>query len=61
MDYIKSEISKLANERGFITDTFEKVLRLTEILKFINQDNFLKDLLVLKGGTAINLLLFNTP
>lgn len=61
MKYIKSEVTKQANEEGYITDTFEKVLRLTDILKFINQDSFLKDKLVLKGGTAINLLLSSLP
>jgi hypothetical protein len=44
MQYIKSEVSKQASELGYITDTFEKVLRLVEILKFINQDKFLKKL-----------------
>ena len=42
-------------------DTFEKVLRLKEILKFLNEDKFLREYLLLKGGTAINLTVFNLP
>ena len=42
-------------------DTFEKVLRLKEILKFLNEDKFLREHLLLKGGTAINLTVFNLP
>ena len=42
-------------------DTFEKVLRLKEILRFLNEDEFLREHLLLKGGTAINLTVFNLP
>ena len=35
--------------------------RLTEILKFLNTEQELSPLLVLKGGTAINLTIFNLP
>ena len=42
-------------------DTFEKVLRLKEILRFISEDEFLREHLLLKGGTAINLTVFNLP
>ena len=59
--YNKAEIGKVANEYGFVRDTFEKVLRLKEILHFLNEDPFLKDHLVLKGGTAINLTVFDLP
>lgn len=48
-------------ECGFVRDTFEKVLRLKEILAFINTNAYLNSHLALKGGTAINLTIFNMP
>lgn len=59
--YDKSYISKKAAESGFNRDTYEKVLRLVEVLEFINKDQFLSKKLALKGGTAINLLEFDLP
>lgn len=35
--------------------------RLAEILKYLNTDTLLKNALALKGGTAINLTIFNLP
>ena len=59
--YSRIEIGRVAQENGFVRDTFEKVLRLIEILKFFNEEEFLKEHLVLKGGTAINLTIFDLP
>lgn len=59
--YNRAEIGRLAAESGFVRDTFEKVIRLKEILKFMNEDKFLREHLLLKGGTAINLTIFNLP
>ena len=39
--YNRAELGRMATEIGFVSDTFEKVLRLKEILKFLNKDNFL--------------------
>ena len=39
----------------------EKVYRLADILEYINNDPVLKGKLALKGGTAINLTIFNLP
>lgn len=50
-----------ARELGFVRDTYEKVCRLTEILKFFQSDDLLGRTLALKGGTAINLTIFNLP
>lgn len=61
MMYNKNEISKLATETGFIRDNLEKVLRLIDVLSFISNNNFLSERLVLKGGTAINLTVFEMP
>jgi len=41
MTYNKKNLSKQAEELGFIRDTFEKMLRLSEILKFISADPLL--------------------
>lgn len=59
--YNKQILSKQAQELGFIRDTFEKMLRLAEILRFISGDPFLSNAVALKGGTAINLTIFNLP
>lgn len=61
IEYNRSELGKSAREYGFVRDTFEKVLRLKEILAFINTDDYLNSHLALKGGTAINLTIFNMP
>lgn len=61
IEYNRSELGKSAREYGFVRDTFEKVLRLKEILAFINTDVYLNSHLALKGGTAINLTIFNMP
>jgi predicted nucleotidyltransferase component of viral defense system len=59
--YNKNELGKTANKYGFVRDTFEKVLRLKEILFYCNTNSFLSEHLVLKGGTAINMLIFDLP
>ncbi|MCD8150146.1 MAG: nucleotidyl transferase AbiEii/AbiGii toxin family protein [Clostridiales bacterium] len=61
IEYNRSELGKSAKEYGFVRDTFEKVLRLKEILAFTNTDGYLNSHLALKGGTAINLTIFNIP
>lgn len=60
-DYDKRKLGKQARELGFIRDTLEKVFRLSEILKYINIDPLLRESLALKGGTAINMTIFNLP
>ncbi|MBI2995278.1 MAG: nucleotidyl transferase AbiEii/AbiGii toxin family protein [Candidatus Melainabacteria bacterium] len=60
--YENKYLNKLSKELGFShVDELEKVLRLKEILKLISEDNALLKQLVLKGGTAINLLWFDLP
>lgn len=59
--YDKNEIGRVSSEYGFVRDTFEKVIRLKKILRFFNSHDFLKEHLLLKGGTAINLMVFNLP
>lgn len=59
--YNRAELGRMATDSGFVRDSYEKVLRLKEILKFMNEDEFLREHLLLKGGTAINLTVFNLP
>ena len=59
--YNKVEIGRAAKQHGFVRDTFEKVLRLKEILCYLNEEKYLGEHLLLKGGTAINLTVFNLP
>lgn len=61
MKYSKEQIISGAKKRHFIKENYEKVLRLTDILQFIYNDQFLMNKLVLKGGTAINLTVLNVP
>lgn len=55
LTYNKAELGRVAQQYGFVRDTFEKVLRLKEVLRYLNEEEFLKEHLLLKGGTAINL------
>ena len=59
--YNKNDIAQLAAQTNFLRDNLEKVLRLSEVLQFIAHSPRLKDCLVLKGGTAINLTVFTMP
>ncbi|GMT44043.1 MAG: hypothetical protein IEMM0003_0862 [bacterium] len=55
---------KLASEAastGFRPNVFEKVTRLFELLSTLQQHPFLKGKLALKGGTALNLFVFDVP
>lgn len=61
MRLTKKELNKIAREQGFVRDTLEKVYRLEDILVFINSHPLMKKRLALKGGTAINLTVFNLP
>ncbi len=61
IQFDKNTIGRQAKELGFVRDTFEKVCRLADVLKFFENDNILSSCLALKGGTAINLTIFNLP
>ncbi len=60
-EYSKAQLSQKAEELNFVRDTLEKVLRLSKILEYLNSNPLTRDTLVLKGGTAINLTVFNLP
>lgn len=57
--YTKKEIVILAEKLNVQKQTLERVLRLIDILEFINEDEYLKGKLLLKGGTAINLTFYD--
>ena len=59
-DLKKIDINRIADKANFSRNTTEKVLRLYSILKFIDQSE-ISNMLVLKGGTAINLFLLDFP
>ena len=61
MEYDRITLGRLAKEQGFVRDTLEKVCRLTDILLFMQHDSLLNSRLALKGGTAINLTVFDLP
>lgn len=56
MKYIKENIVEYAKETGFINSNLEKVIRLLDVLDFLFSKSTFKGKLVLKGGTAINLV-----
>jgi len=59
--YNLRDLTKIAQYNKFNRDTLEKVLRLSELLTLFNENEELKGKYVLKGGTAINLCLFDFP
>ena len=56
--YSRKEVLKIANDNDFLINNTEKVLRLCQILTFINKSEF-GEYLSLKGGTAINVFLLD--
>lgn len=61
MQFDRATLGREAKELGFVRDTFEKVCRLAEVLAYFENDTLLSDTLALKGGTAINLTIFDLP
>jgi predicted nucleotidyltransferase component of viral defense system len=58
-NYNKVYLGRKAENMGFVRDTLEKVLRIADILEYLNTNPLLQESLALKGGTAINLTIFN--
>ncbi len=61
MQLDRMTLGRMAKEMGFVRDTLEKVCRLADILKFMEDDDLLSISIALKGGTAINLTIFDLP
>ncbi len=50
-----------AAEAGFSPEAYEKVARLLDLLAGLNSHPYLRGRLALKGGTALNLFVFDVP
>lgn len=61
MNFNKRQLQKEADKYHYIRDTYEKVIRLVDILSYIRMETDLFNNLALKGGTAINLTIFDLP
>lgn len=55
------KLSAEAGSTGFRPDMLEKVAHLLGLLDALRSHPFLKGKLVLKGGTALNLFVFDVP
>ena len=56
-----NELAREAAATSFQTEPLEKVILLLELLEAIRSHPFLKERVVLKGGTALNLFRFDVP
>ena len=61
MKFSSSEILPTAGFTGFRVEMVEKVLHLLNLLNALNSHPFLKGKWVLKGGTALNMFIFDLP
>ena len=59
MIFSSSEILPVVESTGFKEDVIEKVLHLLNLLTTLNSHPFLKGKLALKGGSALNLFVFD--
>jgi len=57
----EADLHREAASTGFRSEVLEKVIRLVELLDGLRSHPFLKKRVVLKGGTALNLFVFDVP
>jgi predicted nucleotidyltransferase component of viral defense system len=57
----EAELVREAAATDFRAEVLEKVIRLMEVLDTLRSHPFLRDRIVLKGGTALNLFVLNVP
>ncbi len=57
----REKLASEAQATGFRPEVLEKVIHLMNLLEGFQSHPFLKDRLALKGGTALNLFLFDIP
>ncbi len=61
MNLSLNDLQAEAAATGFLPETLDKVIRLIGLLGAFRDHPFLRDRIVLKGGTALNLFVFNLP
>ena len=61
MNLSLQDLQAEAAATGFPLETLDKVIHLIELLNAFRSHPFLKDRMVLKGGTALNLFVFDLP
>ena len=61
MKLTAEDLRREAAATGFSTDALEKALRLLALLDAIRSHPFLGPRVALKGGTALNLFVFDVP
>ena len=61
MNLSRAELLREAAASGFEAEPLEKVIRLVGLLEDLAVHPFLKGRVALKGGTALNLFLFDLP
>ena len=61
MNLTLQELQSEAAATGFPPETLDKVIRLIDLLNAFQRHPYLKDRVVLKGGTALNLFIFDLP
>ena len=61
MTLSESDILPIAKSLRFDAEMVEKVVRLLNLLNMLNAHPFLKGKWILKGGTALNLFVFDFP
>ncbi|MBW2367912.1 MAG: nucleotidyl transferase AbiEii/AbiGii toxin family protein [Deltaproteobacteria bacterium] len=57
----QKKLSAIASGTGFRVDVVEKVAHLLNLLNTLNAHPYLKGKLALKGGTALNMFIFDIP
>ena len=57
----ESELRREAAATGFQAEALEKVIRLLELMEALRSHPYLKNRIALKGGTALNLFVFDVP
>lgn len=61
MTLSRSDLEREAASTGFQAEPLEKIFRLLDLLQSLRSHPFLKGRFALKGGTALNLFLFDIP
>lgn len=61
MNISLEDLQREAAATGFLAETLEKALRLLSLLNALRSHPFLRTRMALKGGTAMNLFVFDVP